>query len=86
MLSPFPFLLHKLPIPSSLLPVSMRVLPHLTHPLLPQRPNIALSWVIKLPQDCRVPLPVMPHKAILCYISSWSHGSPFPLCILRLVV
>jgi hypothetical protein len=47
-----------------------------THPLLPQRPSIALHCVIELPQCQGNPLPLMPDKAILCYISSWSHGSP----------
>jgi hypothetical protein len=54
-----------------------------THPLLPQCPNIPLPWVIEPPQDQGTPLPVMPDKAILCYISSWSHGSPHPaMCTL----
>jgi hypothetical protein len=55
-----------------------------THPLLLQWPSISLFWVIKPPQDQGAPLPALPHKAILCYISSWSHG--YPLCTLWLVV
>jgi hypothetical protein len=51
----------------------MRVLP-----LLPQHPSIPLHWVIEPPQDQGAPLPLMPYKAILCYISSWSHGFPHP--------
>jgi hypothetical protein len=54
----------------------MRVLPH--SPTLSSLN--ALSWVIKPSQDQGSPLPVMPIKAILCYISSWIHG--FPPCVL----
>ena len=66
-------------IPS--LPLLLQVLPPLptdppTYTHLPQWPSVPLSWVIKPPQDQGAPLPVMPDKAILCYISSWSHGSP----------
>jgi hypothetical protein len=43
--------------------------PQPTHPPLPQQPSIPLSWVIKPPLDQGAPLPVMPDKAILCYIS-----------------
>jgi hypothetical protein len=50
------------------------------HTPLPQWPSVPLSCVIKPPQTS---LPVMPDKAILCYISSWSHG--YPLCTLCLV-
>jgi hypothetical protein len=51
-------------------PASMRVLPH--PPTLPQHPSIPLPWVIEPPQDWGVML----DKAILCYISSWSHRCP----------
>jgi hypothetical protein len=43
--------------------------------LLPQHPSIPLLWVIKPPQVQGAPLPLMLDKAILCYISTWSHGS-----------
>jgi len=41
-----------------------------------QQPSIPQSWVIKPPQDQGAPIPVMPDKEILCYISNWSHGYP----------
>ena len=47
--------------------------------LLPQPPSVSLSWVIKPPQDQGAPFPVMADKAILCYIFSWSHESPWEL-------
>jgi hypothetical protein len=50
--------------------------PQTAHPLLPQCPNIPLLWVIETPQDQGAPLSLMPEKAILCYISRWSHGYP----------
>ena len=37
-------------------------------------PSIPLCWLFELPQEQGAPLPLMPDKAILCYISSWSHG------------
>ena len=46
-----------------------------THPLPPHLSSIPLCWGIKPPQDQEPPLPLMPDKAILCYICSWSHGS-----------
>ena len=67
MLSPFP--VSPLQIRSLLSPppASMRVLTHpLTHSC--QCPSILLPW--EPPQDQGSPLPVMPDKAILCYISS----------------
>lgn len=56
------------------------------HPLLPQQPSTPLFWAIKplWDQGEGVPLPVMPHKAVLCYIPSWSHG--YMQCTLWLVV
>jgi hypothetical protein len=50
-----------------------------THPLLPQCPNVHLSWVNKRPQDQEAPLPIMSDKAMPCYISSWSQFPPIPL-------
>jgi hypothetical protein len=44
-----------------------------TSPLLPPYPCIPLHWGIK--QDLGLLLPLMPNKAILCYICSWSRGS-----------
>jgi hypothetical protein len=46
-----------------------------THPILPQRPSIPLSWENKPPQCQGAPLLVIPDKAILCYICNWSYGS-----------
>ena len=64
---------HKLSILSSHPFASKRVFPNQpTHPLLP---SISLCWSIKPPQDQGPPLPLMPDKAILCYICCWSHGS-----------
>jgi hypothetical protein len=63
--------------PSS--PCSMRVFLHPPTPASASPPrNITghhLHWDIKLSQDQEPLLPLMPHKAILCYICSWSHGS-----------
>jgi hypothetical protein len=53
----------------------VRVLPPPTYPLLPHHPNISPPLGIKLSQDQGPPLPLMPDKAILCNICSWSHGS-----------
>ena len=71
---PLQFSLHKPPtlLPS---PASMKSAPPIAHPLLPQRPSVPLSWVIKSPLDQGAHLSVMPDKVILCYISTWSHGS-----------
>jgi hypothetical protein len=46
------------------------------HPFLPHSPSIPLHWHIKPSQDQRPPFPLMPNKAILCYICRCSHGSP----------
>jgi hypothetical protein len=68
---PSVFLLHK--PPSSLLLTLYEGAHSPAHPILPQRPSVLLYWVIK---DQGAPLPVMADKAVLCYISSWSHGYP----------
>jgi hypothetical protein len=47
-----------------------------THPLPPHYPSIPLCWGIKSPQNQGLPHPLMPDKAILCYICNWRHGSP----------
>jgi hypothetical protein len=69
MLSPFliPHLPKKPPFLSPP-PASMRVY---LHPLLPPHPHIPLHWGTK---DQWPPLPLVPNKAILCYICGWSHG------------
>jgi hypothetical protein len=43
--------------------------------LPPPCPVIPLHWGIKPFQDQGPLLPLMPNKAILCYICSWGHGS-----------
>ena len=60
------------PFPS---PCFFEGVPSPIHPLLPHCPSIPLCWGIKPPQHQGPPLPLMPNKAILCYICSWSHGS-----------
>ena len=73
MLSPFQVSPRETPylIPAA----SMRVLPHkFTHFCLPC-PPLPLHWGIEPSKDQGPPLPLMPDKAILCYKSSWSHGS-----------
>lgn len=47
-----------------------------THSLQPHLPSIPIHWGIKSSQDQGRTLPLKPNKAILCYISSWSHGFP----------
>jgi hypothetical protein len=39
----------------------------------PHHSSIPLQWDIKAPQKQGAILPLMPDKAILCYICSWSH-------------
>jgi hypothetical protein len=46
-----------------------------SHPLPTHHPSIPLCWGIKTSQDQGLPLPLMPDKAILCYIYNRSHGS-----------
>jgi hypothetical protein len=46
------------------------------HPLLLQHPCIPLLWVMGPVQYQGAPLPVIPDKAILCYISSWCQVYP----------
>jgi len=43
------------------------------HPFLP--PHIPLHWSIKPREDQRLLLPLIPNKAIICYICNWSYGS-----------
>jgi hypothetical protein len=55
-------------------PASMRVYPHPhTHLFPPPDPQIHLHWGIEPSQDQQPLLPLMPNKAILCYMSNWSH-------------
>jgi hypothetical protein len=42
--------------------------PLLTHPLSPPQPHIPLHWGIEPSQDQGPLLPLMPNKAVLCYI------------------
>ena len=44
-------------------------------PFPPHHSSIPLHWGIKPPQDQGLPLPLMPDKAILSSICSWSHRS-----------
>ena len=46
-----------------------------THSHLTTCSSIPLHWGIKPSEDQGSLLPLMPDKAILCYICSWSHGS-----------
>jgi hypothetical protein len=46
-----------------------------THPLLRYCPIIPLLWDIKHSQNPGIPLLLIPDKAILCHLFSWSHGS-----------
>jgi hypothetical protein len=73
MLSSFPISSPQSPIPSSL-PLLLWECSH-THLLPPYCPGITLHWGIKPSQDQGSLLPLMPDKAILCYICNWSHGS-----------
>jgi len=45
------------------------------HSFPTSHPNIPLHWGIKPWQDQGLILPLVPNKAILCYICNWSHGS-----------
>jgi len=57
-------------------PYSMRVFPHPSaHPFPPPHPDISLHWGVEPWQDQELLLPLIPNKAILWYICSWSHGS-----------
>ena len=75
MLSPFLISPPETPYPISPIPASIRVCPPTIHPLLPPHPHIPLHWGIKPSQNQGPLLPLMPDKAILCCIYSWSHGS-----------
>ena len=53
------------------------------HPFLPYRSTIPSHWGIKSPQHQGSLLPLMPDKAVLCYIYSRIHGPT--LCTFWLV-
>jgi hypothetical protein len=74
MLSPFQVTPQKPPFPS-LSPCFYEGVPPPTHPLPPPHPGIPLYWGIEPLQDQGPLLPLMPDKAIFCYIHGWSHGS-----------
>jgi hypothetical protein len=63
-------------------PCFFEAVPSPTHPLLPNCPLIPLHWDIEPSQDQGLLLPLVPNKAILCYICSWSHR---PLHVYSLV-
>jgi hypothetical protein len=70
---PFPCLPPELPTPP-LSPASMRVFPHPpTNPASPPLSSPTLGHCAFM--GPRSLLPLMPSKAILCYICGWSHGS-----------
>ena len=72
LLSPFPVSPPQILYPILPPTASMRVLSHTPSP---HHPSIPLHWGIEPSQDQGPPLPLMPDKAILCYICGWSHGS-----------
>ena len=63
------------PIPVFLLPMPLRVCSP-TRPLQLHHPSIPLCWGIEPSQEQGPFLPLMPHKAVLCYIFGWSHRVP----------
>jgi hypothetical protein len=95
MLYPFPIQPHKAPIPS-LSSCFYEGVPPPTYPRPPPCPHIPLHWGTKPSRDQGPLLPLMPNKAILCYIFSWSHGSlpcillgwwfrPWELCLVGII-
>ena len=86
MLSPFPISSLESPYLLPAPPASMKVFPHqLPHSLPSPHPGIPLIGSIEHSQGQGPFLSLMPNKAILCYICSWSHGS-LHVCTLWLVV
>ena len=78
MFSPFWFLLHSPPILSALSSFPFASKRVLLWPLTYSRLTALASpytGAFKSPQDQGPRLPLMPEKAILCYIYIWSHGS-----------
>ena len=63
------------PLSHPLSPCFYEGVPPPTHLLPLPCPGISLYWGIEPSQDQGPLLPLMPDKAILCYICSWSHES-----------
>jgi hypothetical protein len=74
---PFPDFLPEIPIPSIFFtPPPLLWGCSSTYPPIPASPpGIPLHWDIKPSQDQGPLLPLMPYKAILCYICIQNHGS-----------
>jgi hypothetical protein len=70
--SQFPLCNPPIPSPS---PCFYEGAPPPNYSLLPHCPSIPICWGINPSQDQGPPLPLMPDKAILYYISSLNHGS-----------
>ena len=69
----FQMLSHFLVSPSKILyPLCLPLLPNPPNPI--PGPGIHLYWGKEPSQDQEPLLPLMPNRAILCYICSWSHG------------
>jgi hypothetical protein len=68
------FPLHKSHIPSPS-PGFCERPPPFIHPFLPHHPGILLLWGIEPLQEEGPPIPLIPDKAALCYVCSWSHGT-----------
>ena len=73
-LSPFPDIPTGIPLSYPLSPASMRVFPHPPTSSRFQSSNYP-TLGIKPSQDQGPLFPLMPDKAILCYICGWSHRS-----------
>jgi hypothetical protein len=71
----FPSFLSRIALSHPPSPCFYNSVPPSTHQLPPPHPHIPLHWGIKPSQGQGPLLPLMPDKAILCYICSWSHGS-----------
>jgi hypothetical protein len=74
---PLPSSLHhqQPPIPTSILLLQWGCSPIQPFPLPPLHPRIPSQWGIDPSQGQGPLLPLIPDKAILCYICCWSHGS-----------
>jgi hypothetical protein len=72
---PFPGFPSANPYPMPPAPFFYEGTPPPTYPLLTHHPSIPLCWGIKPAQDQGPLFSLMPGKAILCYICSWSHES-----------
>jgi len=70
---PFPDFLSGVPLSFPLPPASIRLFPHPLPPI--SHPGFPLHGRIEPSQDQGFLLPLMPDKAILCYICSWSRAS-----------